>query len=196
MGEEDAFLAAIRIGPNDDLTRLVYADWLDERGQVGGAFLRVECELFAIAPTNPRQKELQATLREASLGVDPGWLAVVSRVPIENCRIEFRFRCPKQWEQLQPTAEEGVRFCGECRKQVFFCGSIEVAQTHAALGDCVAVDPRLARKPRDLESSLSSLWDSDSLVFGMMGSDEDELNPKGEEPPPPQPGRDRRQRPR
>jgi uncharacterized protein (TIGR02996 family) len=33
MSEEAAFLAAIRANPADDLPRLVYADWLDERGQ-------------------------------------------------------------------------------------------------------------------------------------------------------------------
>ena len=31
MSEEDAFLAGIRAEPKDDLRRLVYADWLDER---------------------------------------------------------------------------------------------------------------------------------------------------------------------
>ena len=31
MSEEDAFLAALRELPTDDTTRLVYADWLDER---------------------------------------------------------------------------------------------------------------------------------------------------------------------
>lgn len=33
MTERDAFLAAIRATPDDDLPRLVFADWLDENGQ-------------------------------------------------------------------------------------------------------------------------------------------------------------------
>jgi hypothetical protein len=53
----------------------------------------------------------------------------MSRVPIENCGVAFRFRCPKRWEDLKPTPDESVRFCGVCRQQVFFCYDIEVAQT-------------------------------------------------------------------
>src|SRR5262245_43545193 len=41
-----ALLAAIRAAPKDDAPRLVYADWLDERGQPEWAeFIRVQCEL-------------------------------------------------------------------------------------------------------------------------------------------------------
>lgn len=42
----DALLAAIRADPDDDTVRLVYADWLDERGEAERAeFIRVQCEL-------------------------------------------------------------------------------------------------------------------------------------------------------
>lgn len=37
MTEEDAFSAAILAAPRDDLPRLVFADWLDERGGPGDA---------------------------------------------------------------------------------------------------------------------------------------------------------------
>lgn len=33
MNEEKAFAAAIAARPDDDLPKLVYADWLDERGR-------------------------------------------------------------------------------------------------------------------------------------------------------------------
>jgi uncharacterized protein (TIGR02996 family) len=41
MGEpEAAFWAAIATAPNDDLPKLVFADWLDDRGDPWGACLR------------------------------------------------------------------------------------------------------------------------------------------------------------
>ncbi len=41
MAERDAFLAAIAAAPADDLPRLVYADWLDDRGDADrAAFVR------------------------------------------------------------------------------------------------------------------------------------------------------------
>jgi uncharacterized protein (TIGR02996 family) len=46
MSERDAFLAAIRARPNDDLPRLVFADWLNEHGENARAeFIRLQCEL-------------------------------------------------------------------------------------------------------------------------------------------------------
>jgi uncharacterized protein (TIGR02996 family) len=46
MTEREAFIAAILAAPDDDLPRLVYADWLEEQGEVERAeFIRVQCEL-------------------------------------------------------------------------------------------------------------------------------------------------------
>jgi uncharacterized protein (TIGR02996 family) len=45
MNEEDAFLQAVIADPEDDAPRLVYADWLEERGDVRGEFIRAQCAL-------------------------------------------------------------------------------------------------------------------------------------------------------
>src|SRR5262245_46200025 len=87
MSDESALLAAIRSAPSDDAPRLVYADWLDERGRPGGAYLRAECRPAAVPPTDPRHADLQVELRAAGVGVDPAWLAAVGRAPIENCGV-------------------------------------------------------------------------------------------------------------
>jgi uncharacterized protein (TIGR02996 family) len=42
MNDEAAFLAAIHTAPEDDNLRLVYADWLEERGDLRGEYLRLE----------------------------------------------------------------------------------------------------------------------------------------------------------
>jgi type IV pilus assembly protein PilB len=59
--------------------------------------------------------------------------------PIQNCRLRFQFKCPKDWDALQETAEVGVRFCGECHKQVYLCQSKQEAAQHAMAGHCVAL---------------------------------------------------------
>lgn len=44
MSDEDAFLAALAENPADDVRRLVYADWLEERGETEKAtYLRLVC---------------------------------------------------------------------------------------------------------------------------------------------------------
>jgi len=56
-----AFLAAIADRPDDDLPRLVYADWLDENGDPARAeFIRTQIELAKLPDTDPRRPELEA----------------------------------------------------------------------------------------------------------------------------------------
>src|SRR5438132_1016345 len=55
-----AFLDAIRAQPDDDTPRLVYADWLDDRGDAARAeFLRVQCELARWVPQLDRREALR-----------------------------------------------------------------------------------------------------------------------------------------
>ena len=56
-----------------------------------------------------------------------------------------------------------MRFCDACERQVFYCDSIQQAQIHARLGDCVAIDPGIARTPGDLDEIDSG------PVGGLMG---------------------------
>src|SRR4051794_22325861 len=111
---EDAFLQAIRQTPDDDTTRLVYADWLDEQGdeasRARAAFIRVDRELAALPARSIRRAALRKRRRQLARGIDPAWMAVVSKADIERCT--FKFECPLKWENLSPT-DEGttVRFC-------------------------------------------------------------------------------------
>jgi len=42
--EEGSFWQAVVAAPGDEATRLVYADWLEERGDPLGEFLRLQCQ--------------------------------------------------------------------------------------------------------------------------------------------------------
>ncbi|MDB5313301.1 MAG: hypothetical protein JWO38_7503 [Gemmataceae bacterium] len=67
MSDRESFLRAIRATPDDDTPRLVFADWLDDRGDPLGEFVRVQIELHAIRDQldNPRARDL--TDRESVL---------------------------------------------------------------------------------------------------------------------------------
>ena len=75
--DELALLRGVEAAPDDDLPRLVYADWLDEHGRHARAeFIRVQCELASIERrlpgmtleekrvAGPRRGELVRTQRE------------------------------------------------------------------------------------------------------------------------------------
>jgi uncharacterized protein (TIGR02996 family) len=77
---DDAFIRAILASPGDDTSRLVYADWLDERNDPRGSFLRAEVALASARPADPRRDELYARLLEAAAGIDAGWAASMCRL--------------------------------------------------------------------------------------------------------------------
>jgi uncharacterized protein (TIGR02996 family) len=159
--DEDAFLRAILADPADAAARLVYADWLEERGDerscAKAEFLRLEAKLKARGRgrREPKKRDIKARLRELRETLGRDWLAQIDRARVENCGVEFAFQCPKQWERLQATNEPRVRHCEACDHQVYHCATIQEARDHAARGHCIAVDSRLTRRPRDLTQSAA-----------------------------------------
>jgi uncharacterized protein (TIGR02996 family) len=96
-GAEAGFLADIFDNPEDDVPRLVFADWLTERGDPRGDLLRVQCQL-ARMPHRGRHREVLVATEQELLrqhgdtwrggppdGVDAVWfergLASVSATP-------------------------------------------------------------------------------------------------------------------
>jgi uncharacterized protein (TIGR02996 family) len=76
--DDEAFIRAVVDGPGDDTPRLVYADWLDDRADPRGTYLRAE---HAWARTGRGAKKLAAP----AAGLDPVWVARVSRPPHGVC---------------------------------------------------------------------------------------------------------------
>lgn len=57
--EEAGLLRAILDDPADDVPRLIYADWLEDRGDPRGEFIRVQCELASLDGDDPRRQVLR-----------------------------------------------------------------------------------------------------------------------------------------
>ncbi|MEK6236363.1 MAG: TIGR02996 domain-containing protein, partial [Planctomycetales bacterium] len=56
---ENRFLQAIQLAPEDPAPRLIFADWLEERGDPRADLIRVQCELAAADDHEPRAAELR-----------------------------------------------------------------------------------------------------------------------------------------
>src|SRR5262249_25749649 len=142
MTEEDAFISAILASPCDDAPRLMFADWLEERGDPRDEFLRVSVRLEALSGQDPPQEMkaklrrvraiagLRQRLRELREVVSLAWALQLSRGWIEPCNlVGWGANCPRRWEQLRETDEPTVRRCGHCSRHVWYCWSVaEVAQ--------------------------------------------------------------------
>lgn len=76
--DEPSLLDAIHERPDDDLPRLVYADWLEERGDPRAEFIRVQCQLAEGGADDERRPALLH--REAQLLAEHGakWSAPLS----------------------------------------------------------------------------------------------------------------------
>ncbi len=74
MTTERAFLDDVREHPDDDVPRLVFADWLDDHGQGERAdFIRVQCELAKLPLDDERRPELEARELRLLNGHHKGW---------------------------------------------------------------------------------------------------------------------------
>jgi uncharacterized protein (TIGR02996 family) len=82
MNDDEAFIRAIVAAPRDDAPRLVYADWLDEHGDSRATYLRSQ--------QGPDRG--QAPQPGLTRGLDPLWVARVSRPPLGVCCDRIRFR--------------------------------------------------------------------------------------------------------
>jgi uncharacterized protein (TIGR02996 family) len=177
MTEETAFVASLRMAPGDNDIRLVYADWLEDQGNPLSAakaeFLRLTVQAADHGDSKQKVKARQRRLQQLAAEFDTAWLAVVSRLAIENCQrrqrqqtqqpmrtVKFEFVCDRQWQDLQPTEDNGVRFCEACKENVYYCDTIMEARGHAWAGHCIAVDLGVIRRDRDLENQ--------SMVAGIV----------------------------
>ena len=81
MPEWGAFLAAVATSPDDDLPRLVAADWLEESGDTERAeFIRLQCEL-ANASDHDRAEVLRRRERELLNSPTGAWLWAIEACP-------------------------------------------------------------------------------------------------------------------
>ena len=60
--------------------------------------------------------------------------------------VNWEFKCPRQWQDLQATNNPSIRFCVHCEKSVYYCANVEELNTFARQGKCIA----WSNKPMDV----------------------------------------------
>ncbi|MBY0231523.1 MAG: TIGR02996 domain-containing protein [Gemmataceae bacterium] len=108
---ERSFLDSIQADPNDELARLAYADWLEERSDPRADFLRAEAAFFR---TGPSPSFLRVSELASGIGLD--WLAEASLMAVALRaawgRVGKGFRCTarvepgRAWEESETRLSE------------------------------------------------------------------------------------------
>jgi uncharacterized protein (TIGR02996 family) len=138
---EHELLAALRVRPDDAASRMVYSDWLEQRGElVKAAYVRGDhlrlVQLTQIASTT------SAT-----------WRAVTCRQFVACVQM----KCPKQWDRLATLGDdERTRRCPGCGRTVRYCSSIDEARRVRDSGDLSVVDLAAQALPKPVDDRFPS----------------------------------------
>lgn len=91
MDDASPFLRTIAENPHDDTPRLVFADWLDDRGHPERAeFIRLQCELANLDPADPGYPEKTARMRRCGVFTGAVNLPHLDDPPVGDCRFGYR----------------------------------------------------------------------------------------------------------
>ena len=87
MTPDAAFLQAIIASPDDDALRLAYADYLDERGDPRGEFIRIQIDLARLPEGDKRREVLEARERQVLMEHEDEFIG-----PFRSPLLHWRFR--------------------------------------------------------------------------------------------------------
>jgi uncharacterized protein (TIGR02996 family) len=146
---EESLLRAI--AGRDEASRIVYADWLEQRGDRARAeFLRVQDQLRDGSRPSPELAVLVSRLRALAAEVDVAWRLRVADPGVARCVASSLFPCGMTWSALQATEHDRVRHCARCKQDVYYVLNVGEARAHAQRGRSVALDITSARWRGDL----------------------------------------------
>jgi uncharacterized protein (TIGR02996 family) len=77
MTEDESFLRTLLADPGDRVSRLVYADWLDDRADPRAEFLRIEARLAGLPREDATYPELRRRMLQLQSALPRWWLAAV-----------------------------------------------------------------------------------------------------------------------
>lgn len=147
---ELSLIEAIEKG--DESSRLVYADWLEGNGHAAHAeFLRQQEKLVMMLPDEPGFSMRTDHLRDLAAQIDPAWRMCFARPPIERClHAANSFACPQEWGALAWGEHHNERYCGSCKRSVFYCVTLMEGRVHTSRSNGVALDATIVRTENDL----------------------------------------------
>jgi uncharacterized protein (TIGR02996 family) len=145
------------IAGGDDACRVVYADWLEERGEIARAgFLRAQAIVARAGVRVSARAAASQVLEQLAPDLDLAWRLAVRRPGIAHCSA-FGFRCERAWSSLSPTRQAMLRQCGACDRRVRCCRTDDEIRHYSRRGVHVALDDVAPTAPDDAHALPAQL---------------------------------------
>lgn len=129
------------IAAGDEGSRVVYADWLEQRDDARAELVRHE---QLSPPRITSATTIPLRVLSLALATTIRWRARVTRPRIERCASAA---CPAEWGALAATDRDDVRRCVTCARGVAYCATVQMAR-HVTTP--VVLDYLSLRWPRDV----------------------------------------------
>jgi uncharacterized protein (TIGR02996 family) len=141
--DEQRMLSELRANPGDALMRMVYGDWLEDRGELARAAFVRGTEVLS---------DQHAIVETTSLA----WRAVTSQERVACAGL----RCARRWDALEPIDDDELaRYCPYCGKTARYLDDLGKIGSCQVLGEipvldvaCTLATPARATFPFDLSS--------------------------------------------
>lgn len=168
MDDEADLLRQMDENPGDEAVRAAYADRLAARDPERAEYLRLTARLAHETLRTSERRAVRERVRALRRTLDPAWVARVDLAPVEQCEYRMSFRCPQRWDRLTRTEDESVRFCDVCERPVFYARTLCDARDHADQGRCVALDPQIPRRCRDIVPVHEPVREWNGVLLGEL----------------------------
>jgi uncharacterized protein (TIGR02996 family) len=169
MTRDDGFLQAIIDSPHDDGPRLIYADWLEERGERTFAeFIRVQCRLHALAPDAPGHADLREREEELRACLAHPWPEDLPRLP----RVHWESACERGFPAWVSVTARDIATVN--RPVAALCATLEEVVERTPVRGARLYDLTLEQTAELLRSSVLETFTSLTLQSATKPAEADE----------------------
>jgi uncharacterized protein (TIGR02996 family) len=171
---DEAFLQSLETQPNDNVGRLVYADWLQEHDDTRAEFLRLEVRLATNDIPAGQLGVMKTRLVELSRAAEPGWLQAVNRTPFVRCRLFPRSRRQTPRDTIPPGTK--IELANYSNRSMTIVYDVDPMQyLHAVITDPIGrvweggyASPSAGRGGGQLRLSLGERYSAHVALLGIV----------------------------